>query len=272
MDEKIQKVLANLGYASRREIERWIEAGRVQVNGQVIALGARVGSDDIISVDGKPVARAASDGETHVLLYHKTTGEICTRNDPQGRPSVFDKLPRLRKARWIAVGRLDINTTGLLLFTDNGELANRLMHPRYGIEREYAVRVLGQVSPEQLASLQQGVELEDGIARFVKILDAGGSGANHWYHVSLLEGRNREVKRLWAAVGLQVSRLHRIRYGPITLPRSVRLGQFQELDKQATELLLRTVGLEPVISAHQQKRASSARRRHKKTTKIKTRR
>ena len=267
MDEKIQKVLANLGYASRREIERWIEAGRVQVNGKVIGLGERVGPTDSISIDGKAVQRQAANPQTHVLIYHKPAGEICTRSDPQGRPSVFDKLPRLRKGRWIAVGRLDINTSGLLLFTDNGELANRLMHPKYGIEREYAVRVLGEVTPEQLTELQRGITLDDGIARFVTIADAGGTGANHWYHVSLLEGRNREVKRLWAAVGLQVSRLHRIRYGPVTLPRTVKLGQFQELDKQAKELLLRTVGLEEqVVSPRAQTTSSRTNRRRRNTT------
>jgi 23S rRNA pseudouridine2605 synthase len=270
MDEKIQKVLANLGYASRREIERWIEAGRVKVNNQVIGLGARVTPSDKISVDGKPVQRISTSRETRVLLYHKPTGEICTRSDPQGRPSVFDKLPRLSKGRWIAVGRLDINTTGLLLFTDNGELANRLMHPKYEIEREYAVRVLGQVTPEQLSALQSGVELDDGIAKFVTIHDAGGTGANHWYHVSLLEGRNREVKRLWAAVGLQVSRLHRIRYGPVTLPRTVKLGQYQELDKHDKDLLLRTVGLEEQASP--QARTSSPASRRRKNTTIKNRR
>lgn len=266
MDEKIQKVLASLGYASRREIERWIEAGHVQVNGKVIGLGERVGPDDKISVDGKPVQRAAQSAETHVLLYHKPVGEICTRSDPEGRPSVFDKLPRLHKGRWIAVGRLDINTSGLLLFTNNGELANRLMHPKYMIEREYAVRVLGQVTPEQLAQLQAGIELDDGIAKFVTICDAGGSGANHWYHVSLLEGRNREVKRLWAAIGLQVSRLHRIRYGPISLPRTVKLGQYQELDKPTRDLLLQAVGLEAQAVADIQTRKPTATRKRKSTT------
>jgi len=265
MDEKIQKVLASLGYASRREIERWIEAGRVTVNNQVIGLGTRVTPEDVIAVDGKPVQRTVMSRETRVLLYHKPTGEICTRSDPQGRPSVFDKLPRLHKGRWIAVGRLDINTTGLLLFTDNGELANRLMHPKYEIEREYAVRVLGQVTPEQLTALQRGVELDDGIARFVTIRDAGGTGANHWYHVSLLEGRNREVKRLWAAVGIQVSRLHRVRYGPISLPRTVTLGHFQELDKQSKDLLLGTVGLEEQVPP-KDRTSSSASRRRKSTT------
>ena len=243
MDEKIQKVLANLGYASRREIERWIEAGRVKVNGQVIGLGARVGPDAKISVDGKAVQRIAQRDETKVLIYHKPVGEICTRSDPEGRPSVFDKLPRISKGRWIAIGRLDINTSGLLLFTDNGELANRLMHPKYMIDREYAVRVLGEVTPEQLALLQKGIELDDGFAKFVTICDAGGSGANHWYHVSLQEGRNREVRRLWAAIGVQVSRLHRIRYGPVSLPRTVKLGHYQDLDKPTKDLLLGTVGL-----------------------------
>jgi 23S rRNA pseudouridine2605 synthase len=266
MDEKIQKVLANLGYASRREIERWIEAGRVQVNDQVIGLGARVEPTDKINIDGKPVQRSTSDTETRVLMYHKPVGEICTRSDPQGRPSVFDKLPRLKNGRWVAIGRLDINTSGLLLFTDNGELANRLMHPKYGIEREYAVRVLGQVTPEQLSALQQGIELDDGIAKFVTILDAGGSGANHWYHVTLLEGRNREVKRLWAAVGLQVSRLHRIRYGPIALPRTVKLGKYQELDKETKDLLLSTVSLEEQEAPRTRAASTQATRRRRNTT------
>ncbi|MBI1423146.1 MAG: pseudouridine synthase [Gammaproteobacteria bacterium] len=271
MDEKIQKVLANLGYASRREIERWIEEGRVRVNNQVIGLGVRVTPADKISIDGKPVHRVPTQQIPRVLIYHKPVGEICTRSDPQGRPSVFDKLPRLSKGRWIAVGRLDINTTGLLLFTDTGELANRLMHPRYGIEREYAVRVLGQVTPEQLLALQQGVELEDGIARFVAVTDAGGTGANHWYHVTLLEGRNREVKRLWAAIGLQVSRLHRIRYGPVSLPRSVKLGQYQEMEDQAKELLLKTVGLDELLNKSLTPTAPSNQRRRKTKT-IKNRR
>ena len=270
MDEKIQKVLANLGYASRREIERWIAAGRVQVNGKVIGLGERVGAEDRISLDGRPVTRRAPD-IIRVLMYHKPVGEITTRDDPQGRASVFDRLPRLSRGRWIAVGRLDINTTGLLLFTNNGELANRLMHPRHAIEREYAVRVLGAVSDETLAALKQGVALDDGIARFVTISDAGGTGANHWYQVSLLEGRNREVKRLWEAVGHQVSRLHRIRYGPITLPRTVKLGQYQELDQQSKDLLLRTVGLEET-SAPADKRGRKVSGHRHKTTRKKIRR
>lgn len=265
MDEKIQKVLANLGYASRREIERWIEAGRVKVNGEVIGLGVRVGPADNITIDGKSVARTLLSMQTRVLIYHKPVGEICSRRDPEDRPSVFDHLPRLKPGRWVAIGRLDINTSGLLLFTDNGELANRLMHPKYAIEREYAVRVLGQVSSEQLAALQHGIPLDDGIAKFVKICDAGGSGANHWYHVTLLEGRNREVKRLWAAIGIQVSRLHRIRYGPITLPRTVKLGKFLELDKESTDLLLRTVGLEEQSTSPHRKASSPVYRRRRTT-------
>jgi 23S rRNA pseudouridine2605 synthase len=266
MDEKIQKVLANLGYASRREIERWIEAGRVRVNGEVIGLGERVTPADAISVDGKPVSRHSPDNATRVLIYHKAPGEICSRSDPEGRPSVFDKLPRIKQGRWIVIGRLDFNTTGLLLFTNNGELANRLMHPRYGIEREYAVRVLGEVTSEHLLALQQGITLDDGLAKFVKICDAGGSGANHWYHVSLLEGRHHEVKRLWAAVGLQVSRLHRIRYGPISLPRTVKLGQYQELDKQTRDVLLQAVGLEESDSVQYRIKPAKAPRKRKRTT------
>jgi len=243
MDEKLQKVLANLGYASRREIERWISDGRISVNGELATLGDRVTENDEIMVDGRRVQRKTEKKATRVLVLNKPIDTVCTRDDPEGRPTVFTLLPRLYHDRWIAVGRLDINSSGLLLFTNNGELANRLMHPSYEIEREYAVRVLGQVNPETIKKLETGVELDDGTAKFVTICDAGGQGANHWYHVTLKEGRNREVRRLWEAVGHKVSRLHRIRYGPVQLPRSIKPGRQEELDSSTTDLLLELVGL-----------------------------
>lgn len=246
MGERIQKVLAGLGYGSRREIERWIEAGRVQVNDKIISLGTQVEPDDQIKVDGKTVKTTTETGITRVLAYHKPVDEICTRSDPEGRPTVFDNLPRLKSGRWIAIGRLDINSSGLMLFTNNGELANRLMHPSYQIEREYAVRVLGEVTEKMLDQLKKGVKLDDGVAKFVTICDAGGQGANRWYHVTLKEGRNREVRRMWEAVGRQVSRLHRIRYGPVSLPRSLRPGHYQELEDSSRDMLLKMVGMETV--------------------------
>lgn len=242
MDEKLQKVLANLGYGSRREIEGWITAGRIKVNGKLATLGDRVSEKDQILVDDRRVQRK-HEVTTRVLVLNKPADTICTRNDPESRPTVFDLLPRLHHDRWIAVGRLDINSSGLLLFTNNGELANRLMHPSYEIEREYAVRILGEVSPETIKTLENGVELDDGTAKFVTIHDAGGQGANHWYHVTLKEGRNREVRRLWEAVGHKVSRLHRIRYGPVQLQRSIKPGRYQELDSSTTDLLLELAGL-----------------------------
>lgn len=178
-----------------------------------------------------------------VLLYHKPEGEIVSREDPEGRPTVFEKLPRINNGRWIAVGRLDFNSCGLMLFTSSGELANRLMHPRYELEREYAVRVLGEPTPEAMAQLESGIELEDGLARFTRMLDAGGEGANHWYNVTLSEGRNREVRRMFEAVGLQVSRLMRVRYGPVLLPSGLKRGLWRELDSR--EVIALTKALVP---------------------------
>ncbi|MEW6331518.1 MAG: 23S rRNA pseudouridine(2605) synthase RluB [Pseudomonadota bacterium] len=245
MSEKLQKVLARAGLGSRRQIERWIEEGRVTVDGQPATLGARVTSHQALRVDGRMVPAHAIQPKPRILLYHKPEGEVCTRSDPQGRPTVFDKLPPLRGARWIAVGRLDFNTSGLLLFTTDGELANRLMHPSREIEREYAVRVLGKISDDMLARLKQGVMLEDGPARFDTIKDAGGAGANRWYHVTLKEGRNREVRRLWDAVGVQVSRLMRIRFGPVQLPPHFHAGRSMELDDDAAAALYEQVELKP---------------------------
>jgi 23S rRNA pseudouridine2605 synthase len=227
--EKIQKVLARAGFGSRRELESWITAGRIKVNGLVAHLGERVSEKDKITVDGKKLTPHNNQQGHSLLLYNKPIGEICTRNDPDGRPTVFDHLPRLQHARWVAVGRLDINTSGLLLFTTDGELANKLMHPSTQVQREYAVRVLGEVTDDQLRMLVRGVELEDGMARFEGLVDGGGEGANHWYHVTIAEGKNREVRRLWEAVGVKVSRLKRVRYGSISIPSHVRMGTYTEL-------------------------------------------
>jgi len=247
MSEKLQKVLARAGYGSRREIEGWIAEGRISVNGKVSQLGERVTGEDVIRVDGHVVSktRLEHSHKCRVLMYHKPVGEVTTRSDTEDRPTVFDNLPTLRNGRWIAVGRLDINTSGLLLFTNDGELANRLMHPSYHIDREYAVRVLGEVSDEALEKLRSGVELEDGVGRFTTLEDRGGEGANHWYHVTLEEGRNREVRRLWESQGVTVSRLTRVRYGPITMPRWLRAGRWDEIGEKPLHLLRQSVGLEP---------------------------
>lgn len=250
MSEKLQKVLARAGAGSRREMERWISDGRVSIDGNKAKLGDRVEPQQVIRIDGRIVSQTAMrDVKPRILLYYKPEGEICTRTDPKGRPTVFDRLPLLRNSRWINIGRLDINTSGLLLFTTHGELANRLMRPSYQVEREYAVRVLGKVDSQALERLRRGVELEEGIACFDAISDAGGEGANHWYHVTLKEGRNREVRRLWEAVGVQVSRLIRIRYGPVTLPRRLRIGHSQELDKKDLTVLFASVELGAVLES-----------------------
>jgi 23S rRNA pseudouridine2605 synthase len=228
---------------ARREIEEWIAAGRVQVNGETAHLGQRVLATDKIKVGGRLVNLHFAGRVPRVLLYHKPEGEIVSRDDPQGRPSVFNALPRLRGGRWIAIGRLDFNSCGLLLFTSDGALANRLMHPRYGIDREYAVRVLGEVGEESLEKLRTGIELEDGMASFDRLQPAGGEGANHWYNVTLREGRNREVRRMFEAVGVTVSRLMRVRYGPIPLPANLKRGQSRELLPAEVQSLLRL--LEP---------------------------
>ncbi len=241
----MQKVLAAAGLGSRREIEGWIAAGRVSVNGKPAKLGDRVQPDDRVSVDGRPVKglERSADTRRRVILYHKPEGELTTRKDPEGRPTVFEALPRLRGSRWVSVGRLDTNTSGLLLFTNDGALANKLMHPSAQVEREYAVRVLGQVTEEQLAALKQGVRLEDGMAAFDEITAAGGEGANRWYHVTLREGRNREVRRLWEAIGLTVSRLIRIRYGSITLPRELPRGAWRDATEEEMSALAGEAGM-----------------------------
>lgn len=235
--QKLQKALAGAGLGSRREIETWIAAGRVLVNGRVAGIGERVAGGERVTVDGRPVRIDRPPDRPRVLLYHKPAGEIVSRHDPQQRPSVFDQLPRLRGAKWVSVGRLDFNTEGLLILTSSGDLANRLMHPRYGLEREYAVRILGELSPDHLARLQAGLRLEDGVARFERVEPAGGSGANRWYRVVLMEGRYREVRRVFEALGFTVSRLIRVRFGGIVLPASLRRGRYLELDDAAVAAL-----------------------------------
>ncbi|TCS99962.1 23S rRNA pseudouridine2605 synthase [Tepidimonas ignava] len=241
---KLHKVLAQLGLGSRADMEQAIAAGRVTVNGQPAHTGQRVAAGDVIRLDGQLVRwRAEPTRLPRVLLYHKPTGEVVTLDDPQNRPTVFARLPRLRSGKWMAVGRLDINTEGLLLFTDSGELANRLMHPRYGLEREYAVRILGALSVQERQRLLDGVTLDDGPARVLALDDAGGSGANRWYRVVLAEGRNREVRRLFEAVGHVVSRLIRVRYGQVTLPRGLRRGAWMELPAPQVQALLQQAGM-----------------------------
>lgn len=242
--ERIQKVLANAGLGSRREIEGWIREGRIRVNGRTAVPGDRIGPRDKVRIDGRDIhlEKAAPD-KPRVLAYYKPAGEVCSRRDEKGRKSVFDRLPRLKRGRWINIGRLDINSIGLLLFTNNGELANRCMHPSSRMEREYAVRVMGEATTEQLDNLRRGVQLEDGTARFTDIVDSGGKGSNHWYHVVIMEGRNREVRRLWESQGLTVSRLMRVRYGPYILPRRKRPGDFWDLDDAEVRKLMGEVGL-----------------------------
>ncbi len=242
--EKLQKVLARAGLGSRRALEEWISAGRIKVNGEVAQLGDRVAGSDRIEVDGRALGRSADVEPTvRVLLYNKPQGEICTRNDPEGRPTCFDRLPRLATGRWVAVGRLDYNTSGLLLFTTDGELANRLMHPTAQLDREYAVRVHGAVEDEVLQRLKDGVLLEDGPARFSDVQYYGGEGANRWYHVVLMEGRNREVRRLWESQGVEVSRLKRVRFGPLVMPSTLVMGRWLELRPEEIDALCRLVGM-----------------------------
>ena len=241
--EKLHKVLADAGIGSRRDMEELIIAGRVSVNGEPAHIGQRVLATDQVRVNGKPLPRKPAGRPPRVLLYHKPAGEIVTQDDPERRPTVFEKLPKVSGGRWVAVGRLDINTEGLLIFTTSGELANRLMHPRYEVEREYAVRILGEFTEDQRQRLLEGVQLEDGPAKFSKIEDAGGEGANHWVRVVISEGRNREVRRIFEAVGLTVSRLIRIRFGAIQLPRSVARGRFYELAPEWVQAWIHDLGI-----------------------------
>lgn len=250
--EKLQKVLANLGNGSRREIEAMIAAGQISVDGKIATLGDRVdvNANPKIRINGHLVQLRSKEKEVcRVLAYYKPEGEICSRNDPQGRATVFERLPRLKNARWVNIGRLDINTSGLLLFTTDGELANRLMHPRHEIEREYAVRVFGNVTDQQISQLRKGVQLEDGPAAFKSIKAQGGDGLNQWFNVVITEGRNREVRRMWEAIDVQVSRLLRIRYGNITLPKGLSRGTWMELSLDAVNYLREIVGLPAEIKS-----------------------
>ena len=245
MTERLQKFLARMGLGSRRQIEDWIRQGRITVNGVPAQLGVSVNGAEKIGIDGKLIQVRAFGQQRRVLAYYKPVGEIASRHDPEGRTTIFEHLPSLRDGRWIVVGRLDLNTQGLLLITNDGELANRLMHPSSQVEREYAVRVLGEVTPDMLKRLREGVPLEDGLARFDEIREAGGDGANHWYHVVLKEGRNREVRRLWESQGVAVSRLTRVRFGPVTLRRGLHPGHWDELDEERMTELLQAVGYAP---------------------------
>jgi 23S rRNA pseudouridine2605 synthase len=241
---KLHKVLAEAGLGSRRDMEELIIAGRVSVNGEPAHIGQRILPTDIVRINGKPIQRKITKRPPRVLVYHKPAGEIVSTSDPEGRPSVFDRLPTMKASKWLAVGRLDFNTEGLLLFTTSGDLANRLMHPRYGIDREYAVRTLGELEEGMRQKLLAGVELEDGVAQFSKIADGGGEGINKWYRVTIGEGRNREVRRMFEAIGLTVSRLIRTRYGSMTLPRGLKRGRWEELDEHAVRDLMAASGLE----------------------------
>lgn len=244
--EKLQKVLARAGLGSRREMETAISAGRVKVNGKLATLGDRIEMRDKVTYDDRPLnLRGAEEVPRRVIMYNKPEGELCTRKDPEGRRTVFDRLPRLKGERWIAIGRLDINTSGLLLFTTDGELANRLMHPSTQIEREYAVRVMGEVQRENVVAMVEGVMLEDGPARFTDVQEFGGEGINTWFHVVIMEGRNREVRRLWESQGLTVSRLKRVRYGNTFIDKRAKAGEWVELTQDEIDDLSTLAGLTP---------------------------
>ena len=244
MSEKLQKVLARAGLGSRRKMETVIAEGRVSLDGKVVGLGERVTEDQIIRVDGRIVKYKSADSVAcRILAYNKPEGEICTRSDEEGRKTVFERLPRLVGARWISIGRLDINTSGLLLFTTDGEFANKMMHPSHEVEREYAVRVFGEVDDAMLNRLREGVELEDGEAKFLDIKGSGGEGINRWFHVVLTEGRTREVRRLWESQGVQVSRLMRVRYGNIILNKKLPQGGWHELNLKEVNYLRELVGM-----------------------------
>jgi 23S rRNA pseudouridine2605 synthase len=245
MKERLQKYLANKGFGSRRHIERLIEEGRFMIDGVPACLGDKVDGHSQLMFDGTAIRQSKhSTTSTKVLVYYKPEGEVCTRFDPDGRKTVFSRLPKINNSRWVMVGRLDINTSGLLLFTNNGELANRLMHPSFEVERKYAVRVLGEVSAESLDQLLKGVVLEDGPAKFTSITEQGGDGSNHWYHVTLREGRNREVRRLWESQEVQVSRLIRIKYGPISLPKGLTRGKCEFVTERERTALLAKLGVD----------------------------
>lgn len=267
--EKLQKVLARAGIGSRREMERWIEEGRVQLEGKTAKLGDRAVMGQVIKVDGRIVDSAETE-QVRCLLYHKPIGEVCSRKDPEGRRTVFDSLPKLKSGRWIVIGRLDFNTSGLLLFTTDGELANALMHPSSMIEREYLVRVMGKVTPETIETLKKGVVLDDGPARFTDVVDGGGEGINRWFYVVLMEGRNREVRRLWESQGLTVSRLKRVRYGNVFIPSKLKKGEWLELGNKDVEVLYGMANLpaktaKPLTEKEQEKLERLSKKSGRKT-------
>jgi len=265
---RIHKVLAQSGYGSRREIEKAITEERVKINNVIATLGQPVLSTDKIMFNGKIVHLREENILPRILIYHKPEGELVTENDPEGRPTVFEKLPRIKRSKWISIGRLDFNTSGLLIFTSYGELANRLMHPKYEIEREYSVRVLGELTEDVMSSLKEGIELDDGIAKFETLYFEGGEGANRWYRVTLKEGRNREVRRMFEAFGITVSRLIRVRFGEITLPSHLKRGMFLELKQNEVISLLKWSGLEtasfikPQSDKHNEKREKKFQRKY----------
>ena len=242
--ERIQKFLAHQGVASRRQVDDMLQKGRIEVNGKVAKPGDQIEGNEKISLDGKIIRINLNQLKPKVLMYHKPVGEVCSRADPEGRTSVFDNLPGLGNGRWVSIGRLDINTSGLILFTNQGELANRLMHPSFEVEREYAVRVHGAVNTDMIKQLEEGVKLEDGMARFDQIIDSGGEGTNHWYHVILREGRNREVRRLWESVGVEVSRLVRVRYDQFNLPKWLKPGKHRFFEDDVVEKLYQKLKLD----------------------------
>lgn len=241
--ERLQKIMATAGLGSRRALEKQIGNGDIRINGVVAKLGQTASVGDRISHAGKDWKVVVTGSTQRCLVYNKPIGEVTTRSDPQGRPTVFDKLPEIEGARWIAVGRLDINTSGLLLMTTDGDLAHAMMHPSNKVDREYACRIFGEVDAEKLANLKKGVMLDDGPAQFNDIVAAGGGEGNHWFHVTILEGRNREVRRLWASQGLTVSRLKRVRYGAVFLPKRLRMGEWSELTPRDQKILREDVGL-----------------------------
>ena len=258
---KLHKILADAGLGSRRDMEDLILQGRVSVNGLPAHIGQRILPTDQVRVNGKLIQRKLPNKPPRVLLYHKPSGEIVSQSDPEGRPTVFDALPRMKTGKWIAVGRLDFNTEGLLIFTTSGDIANRFMHPRYGVEREYAVRTLGELAETDRQKLLHGVPLQDGEANFLRCVDGGGEGVNHWYHVALTEGRNREVRRMFEAVNLTVSRLIRTRYGSFVLPRGLKRGRWQEVSAEDVRTLMGTLGMKvPAASSGEQNRQGNRRR------------
>ncbi|WP_124950750.1 23S rRNA pseudouridine(2605) synthase RluB [Sulfuriferula thiophila] len=257
--QKLQKMLASAGLGSRREMETWITAGRVSINGVTATLGERVSPGDRVLVDKRPVKLSFDVELPRVLIYHKQEGEIVSRDDPKARKTVFDALPRVRNGKWVAIGRLDFNTEGLLIFTTSGELANRLMHPSFEVEREYTVRIMGELSQEQMKSMTAGVELEDGMAYFERIAEMGGEGSNRWYQVIIKEGRNREVRRMFEKFGMMVSRLIRVRFGMVNLPPRVKRGHMLELESAQVAAILKWVGL-PVPEQLPQNRPQDKKR------------